>query len=61
MARRRRRELIDAGILLALLNVGPQLVPRSVTKQRIELNVGHVGFGDIGYMAACTFGRRPFF
>src|SRR4029077_16374042 len=31
-----------------------------VSKYRIELNPGHVGFGDIGDMASRTFGHRRF-
>ncbi len=32
----------------------------SATKDWIELNPGHIGFGDIGEMAASTFGHRLF-
>jgi hypothetical protein len=36
------------------------LVAWLVTKQQIELDPGHVGGGDIGDVATCTFGHRPF-
>jgi hypothetical protein len=33
----------------------------SAAKHRIELDPGHIGFGDVGPMAASTFARRGFF
>ena len=32
----------------------------SAAKHWIELNPGHIGFGDIGEVAASTFGQRLF-
>ncbi len=42
------------------LNWNPRHPCLSVANHWIELNPGHVGFGDIGEMASRTFGHRRF-
>src|SRR4051794_7476584 len=44
---------------IAAVSSRPASIPDFVPKQRVELDIGHVGLCDVGDVAASTFARGP--